>query len=61
MLQILCVACFLTIFQLGSSNALLVILISDYGLLLKKTISQSPSLGDLPDTPHRRQHHAHYR
>ena len=61
MLQILCVACFLTIFQLGSSNALLVILISDYGLLLKKTISQSPSLGDLPDTPHSRQHHAHYR
>lgn len=52
--QILCVACFLTIFQLGCSNALLVILISDYDLLLEKTISQSPSLGDLPDTPHSR-------
>ena len=38
--QILCVACFLTIFQLGCSNALLVILISDYDLLLEKTISQ---------------------
>ena len=36
--QILCVACFLTIFQLDASNALLVILISDYGLLLEKTI-----------------------
>ena len=35
--QILCVACFLTIFQLGCSNALLVILISDYDLLLEKT------------------------
>ena len=52
--QILCVACFLTIFQLGCSNVLLVILISDYDLLLEKTISQSPSLGDLPDTPHSR-------
>ena len=38
--QILCVACFLTIFQLDWSNTLLVILISDYGLLLEKTISQ---------------------
>ena len=36
--QILCVACFLTIFQSDWSNALLVILISDYGLLLEKTI-----------------------
>ena len=52
--QILCVACFLTIFQLDWSNTLLVILISDYDLLLEKTISQSPSLGDLPDTPHSR-------
>ena len=55
--QILFVACFLTIFQLGSSNMLLVILISDYGLLLEKTISQSPSLGDLTDTPHSRHRH----
>ena len=36
--QILFVACFLTIFKLDGSNALLVILISDYGLLLEKTI-----------------------
>jgi len=36
--QILCVACFIDIFQLEYSNALLVILISDYGLLLEKTI-----------------------
>ena len=36
--QILCVAWFLTIFQLDWSNALLVILISDYDLLLEKTI-----------------------
>lgn len=36
--QILCVACFLTIFQLDWPNTLLVILISDYGLLLEKTI-----------------------
>ena len=36
--QILCVACFLTIFQLDWPNALLVILISDYDLLLEKTI-----------------------
>ena len=36
--QILCVACFLSIFQLDWSNTLLVILISDYGLLLEKTI-----------------------
>ena len=52
--QILCIACFIALFQLDGSNALLVILISDYGLLLEKTISQSPSLGDLPDTPHSR-------
>ena len=58
MSQILCVACFLTIFQLDWSNTLLVILISDYDLLLEKTISQSPSLGDLPDTPYSRQHRA---
>ena len=38
--QILCVACFIALFQLDGSNALLVILISDYGLLLEKTISQ---------------------
>ena len=37
--QILCVACFIAQFQLDGSNALLVILISDYGLLLEKTIS----------------------
>ncbi len=37
--QILCVACFIALFQLDGSNALLVILISDYGLLLEKTIS----------------------
>ena len=36
--QILCVAYFKAVFQLCSSNALLVILISDYGLLLEKTI-----------------------
>ena len=36
--QILFVACFLTIFQLDGSNALLVILIRDYDLLLEKTI-----------------------
>ena len=56
--QILCVACFLTIFQLDGSNALFIILISDYDLLLEKTIGQSPSLGDLPDTPYSRQHRA---
>ena len=44
--QILCVACFIAVFQLEYSNALLVILISDYGLLLEKTISLSPSLVD---------------
>ena len=38
MTQILCVTCFLTIFQLDWANTLLVILISDYGLLLEKTI-----------------------
>ena len=38
--QILCVACFIALFQLDGSNALLVILISDYGLLLEKTISR---------------------
>lgn len=57
MSQILCVACFIALFQLDGSNALLVILISDYGLLLEKTISQSPSLGDYPDTPHSRPRH----
>ena len=36
--QILCVACFIALFQLDGSNALLVILISDYDLLLEKTI-----------------------
>ena len=61
MTQILCVACFIALFQLDGSNALLVILISDYELLLEKTISQSPSLGDLPDTPYSRKHCAHYR
>ena len=55
--QILCVACFIALFQLDGSNALLVILISDYGLLLEKTICQSPSLGDCPDTPHSRHRH----
>ena len=44
--QILCITCFIALLQLDGSNALLVILISDYGLLLEKTISQSPSLGD---------------
>ena len=38
--QILCVACFIGVFRLECSNTLLVILISDYGLLLEKTISQ---------------------
>ena len=38
--QILCVSCFIALLQLGSSNMLLVILISDYGLLLEKTIGQ---------------------
>ena len=56
--QILCVACFIAQFQLEYSNALLVILISDYGLLLEKTISQSPSLVDLPDSHYSRQHRA---
>ena len=42
--QILCVACFLTIFQLDWQNALLVILISDYDLLLEKTITDSSQL-----------------
>ena len=37
--QILCVACFKAVSQLDGSNVLLVILISDYGLLLEKTIS----------------------
>ena len=36
--QIICVACFKAVFQLEYSNALLVILIGDYGLLLEKTI-----------------------
>ena len=56
--QILCVACFIALFQLDGSNALLVILISDYDLLLEKTITQSPSLVDCPDTPHSRYRHA---
>ena len=55
--QILCISCFIALLQLGSSNVLLVILISDYDLLLEKTISQSPSLGDYPDTPHSRPRH----
>ena len=38
--QILCVACFKAVFQLEYSIALLVILISDYDLLLEKTIRQ---------------------
>ena len=38
--QIPFVACFKALFQLEYSNALLVILISDYGLLLEKTIGQ---------------------
>ena len=46
MTQILCIACFKAVFQLEYSDTLLVILISDYGLLLEKAISQSPSLGD---------------
>ncbi len=44
--QILCIACFKAVFQLEYSNALFVILISDYGLLLEKTITLPPSLGD---------------
>lgn len=36
--QVLCIACFIALFQLDSSNTLLVILISDYDLLLEKTI-----------------------
>lgn len=55
--QILCVSCFIPQFQLEYSNALLVILISDYDLLLEKTIAQSPSLGDCPGTPYSRQRH----
>ena len=35
--QILCVACFIGVFRLECSNTLLVILISDYDLLLEKT------------------------
>lgn len=57
MSQILCVACFIALFQLDWPNALLVILISDYSLLLEKTIALSPSLGDCPDTPYSRQRH----
>ena len=38
MTQILCVTCFIALFQLDWPNALLVILISDYDLLLEKTI-----------------------
>ena len=36
--QILCIACFIALFQLDCVNVLLVILISDYDLLLEKTI-----------------------
>ncbi len=36
--QILCVACFIALFQLDGSNALFIILISDYDLLLERTI-----------------------
>ena len=42
--QILCVACFKGVFQLDGSNALLVILISDYGLLLEKIIRKDYKL-----------------
>ena len=42
--QILCVACFKAVSQLDGSNVLLVILISDYGLLLEKTIADSSQL-----------------
>ena len=42
--QILCVACFIAQFQLEYSNALLVILISDYDLVLEKTITDSGQL-----------------
>ena len=59
--QILCITCFIAVSQLEYSNTLLVILISDYGLLLEKTIAQSPSLGDLPDTPHSMHRHVRYR
>ena len=38
--QILCVTCSKAVFQLEYSIALLVILISDYDLLLEKTISR---------------------
>lgn len=55
--QIPFVACFKALFQLEYSNALLVILISDYGLLLEKTISLYPSLGDYPGTPYSKQRH----
>ena len=58
--QILCVACFIALFQLDGSNALLVILISDYDLLLEKTITRFPSHGDYPNTPHSRHHHVRY-
>ena len=42
--QILCISCFIALLQLGSSNVLLVILISDYDLLLEKTITDSSQL-----------------
>ncbi len=42
--QILCIACFIPVSQLEYSNALLVILISGYGLLLEKTITDSSQL-----------------
>ena len=58
--QILCISCFIALLQLGSSNVLLVILISDYDLLLEKTITRFPSHGDYPNTPHSRHHHVRY-
>ncbi len=58
--QILCIACFIAVSQLEYSNSLLVILISDYGLLLEKTITLSPSLGDYLNTPHSRRRHVRY-
>ena len=42
--QILFVACFKAVFQLDGSNALLVILISDYDLLLEEAITDSSQL-----------------
>ena len=42
--QILCVSCFIALFQLEDSNALFIILISDYDLLLEKPITDSSQL-----------------